>query len=222
MLSDLCIQQNNGLNHIFIFEKCLTAAASYVMHQNVLKQRMNKFAKIAFHLFCCFAASSMTIRVIIRCFKNEDISSINYRQFNHLPRDKYPTFSICLKGHHSPRGIYDEHYLKKYYGMDGQKYGLLLSGQNYRGGNGSTDIFNIDYQNAIMSLQKILVSYQTNLDNGSVIDQWHKCDSCSAVFDDMKLPLYISYVDFTTICFTRKTVFLPSLIRRYDYIGTIQ
>ena len=55
-------------------------------------------AKRAFALACFFFACYFTATQFSLFCENRDSSSIAYKPFNLSPIDKYPAFSICLKG----------------------------------------------------------------------------------------------------------------------------
>ena len=63
-------------------------------------QLMAARAKTIFALACFFFACYFTATQFALFCENRDSSSIAYKPFNLSPTDKYPTFSICLKGHH--------------------------------------------------------------------------------------------------------------------------
>ena len=52
--------------------------------------------KVTSVLVCILLTAHMTAKEAIRFMKNEDTSTITYKQFNKAPRDTYPTFSICF------------------------------------------------------------------------------------------------------------------------------
>ena len=62
----------------------------------------SKFVKqcsvVAITLLCCFFATKMTTKQVVRFLENDDSTTIHFRQFNLSPKDKYPTFTICLTG----------------------------------------------------------------------------------------------------------------------------
>ena len=59
---------------------------------NSLKQ----FSVGTLTLLCCIFATYMTAKQVMRFLENGDSTAIHFRRFNLSPKDKYPTFSICL------------------------------------------------------------------------------------------------------------------------------
>ena len=83
--------------------------------------------KVIFTLVCSFAALYMTLTQIVRYAENKDSSSISYKQFNQTPKDKYPTFTICLNG----IDIYWPNAMKVFrdFGMSTEQYAKVLKGE---------------------------------------------------------------------------------------------
>ena len=72
----------------------------------------------------------MTVTQTVEFVENKDASVISYHQFNQGPSDKYPTFSICIKG----SAIYwrKEGYLFDIAGMTSDQYVAALKGDGFR------------------------------------------------------------------------------------------
>ena len=51
---------------------------------------MMQRTKVAFKLICFLLVAYMTIAQIVRYCENNDASSISYKRFNELSKDKYP------------------------------------------------------------------------------------------------------------------------------------
>ena len=54
--------------------------------------------KIIFTLGCFALAAYYGVTQVIRYLQNKDMSVITHKRFNHVPNNKYPIFTICLKG----------------------------------------------------------------------------------------------------------------------------
>ena len=74
-----------------------------------------------FQSICILLVILMSYQQLLQYLRNEDSSSVSFRQFNNDERDVYPSFSICM---HSVKGAT----LKKYpeihglNGSDGMEY----------------------------------------------------------------------------------------------------
>ena len=53
---------------------------------------------MAFTMGCFFLATYYGITQAVRFIENKDSSTISQKIFNHAPNNKYPTFTICIKG----------------------------------------------------------------------------------------------------------------------------
>ena len=79
-------------------------------------------------MVCTFFAVYMTMKQLLQFIENKDASSISYIQFNHSPKDKYPTYSLCLQG----LSIYSFQFEKLFYalGIDSPQYVGILKGEH--------------------------------------------------------------------------------------------
>ena len=85
-------------------------------------------SKVTFKLVCFLLAAYMTITQIVRYLENRDASSISYKKFNQTPRDRYPTFSICLQG--AELYSYYDTFMMNSLGITSTQYVLTLNGEN--------------------------------------------------------------------------------------------
>ena len=70
----------------------------------------------------------MTAKQVIRFLENNDTTAIQFRQFNLSPKDKYPTFSICLTG--SDLYWNKDRLIFQTFGLHPSTFGEMLKGEN--------------------------------------------------------------------------------------------
>ena len=72
----------------------------------------------------------MVVVLVQRFDKNKNATSITYKSYGDTSDDKYPTFSVCLRG----QDIYwtNEHYMFDKLGMTSNHYVELLKGTGWR------------------------------------------------------------------------------------------
>ena len=86
--------------------------------------------KTIFSFGCFVLAAYMTISQVIRYIENKNMSSITNKNFNEHPDNKYPTFSICLKGEEIYWKV--ENYMFEQTGVTSAQYVDLLKGKGWR------------------------------------------------------------------------------------------
>ena len=183
--------------------------------------------KVIFTLICFFAALYMTITQVIRYCENDDSSSISYKQFNQTPLDKYPTFSICFKGH----DIYWRRKLKLFetFGITAKQYDMIIKGQlgiRYKNEHDlrlyrkeSVDMLNVSN---IAFKEHWYLKLSDFLINAKFTSQNLDFSINNENFDDQDLieekVFYVGYQTSDTICFTRKSYDQPGGIRLRDVL----
>ena len=157
----------------------------------------------------------MAMNQIVRYLENKDASSIHYRQFNSEMRDKYPTFSICLKGSRLHWKKVDVDLFERF-GLRGYKYGKILSGEK---------VFSYEY-NSIAKLYNKISMDVTNISSSGfggmslnltdivtrahfeTLDSMDTLDYGIGIAKDWNyvkdLPFEISFQTPESVCFTRK------------------
>ena len=168
---------------------------------------------------------------IIRYLENNDASSISYKQFNQLEVNKYPTFSVCLKG----TKLYFkkmETQIFKQLKITGQEYEDILKGkQGIRYEYNSTSRLYKRIPLDIEELQDIDFGiFEALTFNFSDIvwglefateDTEHKFryPQIKGAMNKGHFPFTISYQTPETICYTRNSNDRRGLLRTYDWIS---
>ena len=80
----------------FIFSFAINFESSFQIIRNP-GDLINR-AKVIFTFGCFVLALYYATTQVLRYLKNQDSSTITYKQFNEIPDNRYPTFSICLQG----------------------------------------------------------------------------------------------------------------------------
>ena len=154
----------------------------------------------------------------LRYLNNEDSSSIGYKRFNDRPADNYPTFSICLLSvSRSLQEIFNSD-LMETVGINAKEYNELLKGNDvfrrlWGTKLGFLNISNINQGRFTHKLESIFRGFRfdTEENDSANVEVINKTDNES-------WPFYLSYSDPDTICFTRKSMSEPDLIRTQDLV----
>ena len=183
--------------------------------------------KVTFGLVCLFFAGYMTLTQFVRYLENEDSSIINQIQFNQTPLDKYPTFSICLKG----PNIYwlQEDSLFERFGTTSSQFANTLQGQGWRFEynekerlyhNKSVDIGTMasdEIKTHFLRLTDIIIgtefvaqqdAHTTHFDKGAEGENDHN-----------HIPFYVGHQTPDEICYTRNSTNVIDLIRQHDVLS---
>ena len=106
----------------------------------------------------------MTIIIIGRYREDRNASTIAYRAYQHTPEDKYPTFSLCLKGDDLYR--YNTSAIFKAYEMNPREYKLLLQGK-------PAYIYNYNVSRKLYEKTSLPVGYKTNFTYDEMVQSSH-------------------------------------------------
>ena len=168
----------------------------------------------------------MTIKQVMRFLENDDSTAIHFRRFNLSPKDKYPTFSICLGG--SELYWYQQEAIFKEFQLSGAKLGEMLKGN---------DAFSYEYNYTSMLYNKVSVeiSQHPDIDLGQFSLQ--ASDILTALKYDTEheetsirygrgktgklvsqIPLYVGFNTSDTVCFTRTSDHFLNTLRSYDWL----
>ena len=89
---------------------------------------------------------------VVEYLKNEDVSVFSYKRYNDAPREKYPTFSICLwpsvddiLGYEN--NLYRERTIQQNLNMSGADYFNILMGNSLKG-DGFTNFSMLQFEEA--------------------------------------------------------------------------
>ena len=122
---------------------------------------MFKILNYAFQLICVILVGIVISDFTFRYLENADASSIGFKQFNKSPRDKYPTFSICLWG---SKNLYRplENELENNFGISLNEYSMLLKGVRGPDVRGM-DITNISDSKCLAAVpERVSLSFDVN------------------------------------------------------------
>ena len=160
-----------------------------------------------FQCFCISLVVYMTYKQFLEYQKNEDSSSVSYRNFNQEERDVYPSFSICL---HSTKGSIlerklDDHGRK---GMD--KFHKMLIGREEL----DKSFMAYDYKaNEIDIVAKFFDMFVSYTKKGKQFLTWQRQKS-----NNRNIPFYKSYQDPYFHCITKDVKFSKHQSIHYDYL----
>ena len=170
----------------------------------------------------------MTAKQVMRFLENDDSTAIHFRRFNLSPKDKYPTFTICLTG--SELYWHKEEPLFKNTGLSPYMFEAML-----RGGQ---DAFSYQYDYQLMLYDKISVDMTNypNIDIGSfsleasdILTELeygaeheeatiHHVSGKTGKTSD-KIPLKVGYNTTNTVCYTRSSDNPSEALRTYDWLA---
>lgn len=213
-------------NHIcsYLLHHHVTCYTQMLHDQKMLRGRF----RVIFGLVCLLLAGYMTLTQIVRYLKNEDSSTITQIQFNQTPLDdKYPTFSICLRG----SDIYwlRENSLFENFGVTSSQFVYTLQGRgwryeyNERGRpyhNKSVDIGTFPHNETMQYFLKpsdIIVKTEFLAQQEVHTTHYEKDDKGNN--GDTPNPFNIGYQTPNEICFTRSSTDHVDLIRQHDLLS---
>ena len=190
-----------------------------------------KIPKTVCRLVCFLLAAYMVYKQASRHFRNNDASSISFKEFNKNPQDRYPTFTFCLKSRRSEMYYYFKNSLKAY-GIGHKEYDRLLEGIYGMEEVRHMDIQNIsaiDHEDVTLKLQKDVLrgfGFRTKNCNNSVNYGYEYRNNGKYGHNDCpetrkwsgKLPFYVSHQDPKRICFTREGDFNDNEKREEDWL----
>ena len=182
--------------------------------------------KMGFQVICFVLAMYMCASFVKRFTENDNATSITYRRFNNMPKDEYPTFSVCFEG--TPFHWFHDLDVYKSFELRAEKYELMLKGSpafRYQydpsmklfrksptfvsnGTNDEYKDFHVQLSDFLLeanftSLKKSDSRFFTKIDELTLNDQ----------------PLTISYHTPDIICFARDSTYVPNLIRTEDLLS---
>ena len=177
-----------------------------------------------FRLVCFILVGYSICHLIARWSKNNDSSSIGFKEYNDSPSDRYPTFSFCVHstGNGALFDYFSDELMYKYH-IAHDTYELLL-----RGKEGTQNVNNMDFKNVshikienyTLRLIDVVQSIEFKTTNANDSFEYNKMDDDNKIRDqdDPEWPFYIGHFDPTTICFTRKASFVKDMLRKEDSV----
>ena len=161
-----------------------------------------------FQFLCITLVLYMTYKQFLEYQKNEDSSSVSYRNFNQDERDVYPSFSICL---HSTKGAILKRNLKllERNGPNGiDHFHKMLIGREKLDQSFMETEFE---ENAIDILEKFFDMFVSYTKKGKQLFTWQKSNR-------KIIPFYKSYQDPYFHCITKSVKFKKYQSLHYDYL----
>ena len=162
----------------------------------------------------------MTVQGTVEFMENKDTSSIAYTHFNQNPIDRYPTFTLCLKG----REIYwrDEEILFGRAGVTSSDYVQMLNGRRVRYDGNETrrgdvsDVAMINFDRHSLKASDFIIAADLMAENKSHNQKY--ISSSTGVGVTQHHPFHVGYQSSDKICFTRNSTDKLDLIRNHDTI----
>ena len=179
---------------------------------------MNR-AKAIFTFGCFVLAIYYATTQVIRYLKNQDSSTITYKQFNEIPDNRYPTFSICLEG----KDIYwtAEPLIFERLGVTSSQYVDYLKGMGWQYNyNETSTLYKKEYLN-----DRRYSSFPKEVIPGSFLQpfdvilrtQFLSRDYYGKeIVNDEHVPFFIGHRTPEETCFTRNSSESPGMIRVSD------
>ena len=191
-----------------------------------MKPSTGKAIKHIFAVCCVLLTGYMVMLQLLRFIQNNDVSTSDFKRFNHSPLDVYPTYSICMNSNKG--GIFVDQYLEDAFGPDdsdqinSEMYASMLSGKEYP--NISTEINAIKnlpstYDDGTIQFNDFAIDlkYEQRLENRSIIANVEGNDNLIISQDEhYTSSFYIPFQNHQRKCFTRESKFSPRTQQIYD------
>ena len=176
-----------------------------------------------FFKFVCFILVGVSIGSLIhRWVQNNDASSIGFKQYNDKKHDIYPTYSFCfLSTGNGALFTYFEMELMTKFLLHPADFELVMKGEKVFDNFGYTDFGNISgirFEEYMVRLEEIVISLEFLTTSGHDYTYDNSEGHGNVTGYDKEWPFYISHVDPTTICFSRKSKYVQTLIRKSDAV----
>ena len=167
--------------------------------------------KIFCQVVCHVSAIAMGIVLLLRYFRNEDGSKIQYRNFHTNPDDLYPTLSLCINSINHGLGIGNQT-------PNGTKAFQLFMGNEKA--EPMDEYESVDLEALIPKFHFFLKKFYAKNQHSVKIDPWYHPEIYPNGYKSFKkfqyddLKFYTSYVDPTTICYSWNVDYLSKDIMR--------
>ena len=171
----------------------------------------------------------MTITQILRYYENRDISSISHRHFNNMPKDVYPTYSVCIKGDNLYTFKMEE--LAKLAGITSTEYAKILKGQDaikydYQYTTGLYNRVSLNYENTSYfnvetvspKISDIIIGAEFATQEPMHVKRYR---NLAIETQSPEFPFYVGLQTPENLCFTRRDPIDDETneIRAYDFIS---
>ena len=166
--------------------------------------KMDKIVSISLSL-CCYGCSIyMMFFLFCKYYDNEDSSKVAMKKYHDLPSGRYPSFTFCIYAKHGK--LLKDEILRSEFGLTQNDYYQQLTG-----GLGATnmDITKINLDKVIRKIDDVLEEFQAEDFSFQEYNQWR-----FTMKQIRKSPLWSSYQDPLTNCFTYDTEYSSSVSHR--------
>ena len=150
----------------------------------------------------------MTALQSIKFQRNEDISSVAVKRLSQNPEDKYPTLTFCFENYGwqnaCENGIFDKVVVENVLNLTYCQFLKILNGDD--GEFKDFDLTNLtrfNFVSTAMQFDQIFTLVEASTIDG-IERTWNNTMNHH---NDEKLPMYLSYLEPTQICFSRKADF---------------
>ena len=169
------------------------------------------FISRSFATICFFLAGYYMLSQVVEYLKNEDVSVFSYKRYNDAPREKYPTFSICLWPSIDDileygNNLYQEQTIQRNLNMSGVDYFDMLTGSSFRG-DGLTNFSLLQFDEAKWELSKMISTYVAYSNQEEPLVYW------DTEISNTSVPTFLFYPGYQSpdrFCFTRNNSYFPS------------
>ena len=207
-----------------------------------MDKRLHKITIFLFKLTCLSLTVYMSVTQFLRYLDNNDKASVSFRQFNHSPRDKYPTYTICFENQKRREFIFNQTYLMNTYGIKRREYFDIISGMHTSENSKDSDstiTSDIDFEKATIHPEEIISEYFVRYNKGlqrfvkataikdlkvnsdqswvNPIQAEYLKSTYNTTFDiSQQLSFYKSYQDHKFICLTRNNTYRKDMVRSFE------
>ena len=204
-----------------------------------VEARLLRMTLFGFKLICLSLTVYMSCTQFLRYLDNNDKASVSFRQFNHSPRDRYPTYTICFENQKRRMNLFNKTYLNLY-GINRSHYynmirGVYIDEVSLK----SSIIADIDFERATTNPKEIVSGYFVRYNKGphrkvnaeaiknlrvnsdlswvNPIEAEYLKSLYNTTFNISKqFPFYKNYQDFDRICLVRNHTYRKGMVRSFE------
>ena len=205
-----------------------------------MDKSMHKITTFVFKLTCLSLTAYMSVTQFLRYLDNNDKASVSFRQFNHSPRDRYPTYTICFENQKRRENLFNQTYLMNTHGINRSEYFDIIRGMNTSEHlKNSTMILDIDFEMATIHPKEIISEYFVTYNKGlhqivkatglkglkvntdlswvNPIQAEYLKSTYNTTFNiSQQLSFYKIYQDHQFICLTRNNTYRKGMVRSFE------
>ena len=184
--------------------------------------------RFLFNGSCILGAVYMVVLYVSRFYKNEDISSISFRQFRTGLNFDYPRFTICLTDAIFHKGDMFKSTVETVYNVTKTDFMAYMKGDI----KGTKQLSQIEYAEVIKQPEEFVIDFHTRDIKNNEFNTWttdtfiknNVCWQCrnrtylEAVVNKSSFLFVTSYSDSEQVCITKNIDFDPKADVRFDQI----